>query len=386
MPPLRLSDTAASPVARVALATSESANVDAGALAHLAGGWEAALGVTIETVGYDVPAGATLESLAADAVVVNPGDQELPEIAVPFVVVGFRGPGGSLARYVDGGVDRISGRGIDGYRWAVRYLCAQAEWPFAVYRYGGGPEQVAELRLPATEGPVPLVVLVHGGGWKHRWQRDLMAPLAVDLARRGYATWNLEFRRVGGGGGWPATFDDVRTGIDILADLAEDVAVDLDRVCFLGHSSGGHLALWAAANVSAVRPGLVVSIAGVTDPVEAARRELIGGENIAAALLGGLPEEVPERYAMASPSAALPLGVPQVLVQGLQDYIPDLVDLTRAYVRAGEAVGDSIRLLELPDADHLGPLEPAGSAWQAIVHEIDAALPVPRRPTVSERR
>jgi acetyl esterase/lipase len=202
-----------------------------------------------------------------------------------------------------------------------------------------------------------------------------MAPVAVDLAQRGFATWNIEFRRVGGSGGWPTTFEDVDAAVSFLTTVASDLELDIERACFLGHSSGGHLALLAAArDQTVIRPSLVVSIAGIPDLVEAARRELIGGENIAARLLGGRPSEVPDRYASASPAALLPLGCSQLLVQGLADYIPDLIDLNRAYARAAQTAGDPVRLLELPSVEHLEPIEPTTQAWHRIAREIEAVL------------
>jgi acetyl esterase/lipase len=271
--------------------------------------------------------------------------------------------------------DVIVGRGIEGYYWAIRHLVSRGSWPVTTYRYGDHEDGIGDLRLPCGDAPHPVVVTIHGGGWKQRWQRDLMAPLAVDLARRGFATWNVEFRRVGGSGGWPTTFEDVDAAIAFLNTVASGLELDLERACFLGHSSGGHLALLAAARgQTGIRPSLVVSIAGIPDLVEAARRELIGGENIAARLLGGAPSEVPDRYAKASPSELLPLGYKQLLVQGLADYIPDLIDLNRGYARAAQSAGDAVRLLELPSVEHLEPIEPTTQAWRQIAGEIEKAL------------
>ncbi len=121
----------------------------------------------------------------------------------------------------------------------------------ARFRYGPGPSQVAELHLPQSR-PCPVVVLVHGGFWRVPYGRPLMAPLARGLAARGFAAWNIGYRRVGErGGGWPGTFADAAAAVDALADLAREHGLDLDRVASVGHSAGGHLALWTAA-----RPGL----------------------------------------------------------------------------------------------------------------------------------
>src|SRR5262249_13584759 len=226
------------------------------------------------------------------------------------------------------GVFRIAGRGVGGYRWGALHVLRRSAWPFTEVRYGSHPEQVADLRIPRGPGPHPVVVLLHGGGWKDLWRRDIMEGLAVDLAEHGLASWNLDFRRVGpSGGGWTATFDDVAAGMDAL--VAPGDRLDLGRIAIVGHSAGGALALSQAARSR--REGLqglrlAVSIAGVVDLVEASRRGLVGGETIVHMLLGGTPAEVPERYQAVSPRHLVPIGVPQLLVQGFLDYIPDLVD------------------------------------------------------------
>ena len=119
----------------------------------------------------------------------------------------------------------------------------------ALYRYGPDPAQHGELWLPAD--PVPgTIVVIHGGFWRARYDLSLARPLAADLAQRGYAVWNLEYRRPGGGGGWPATFEDVAAGIDLLAGLP----VDTSTVVAIGHSAGGQLAAWAAGGAHGSSP------------------------------------------------------------------------------------------------------------------------------------
>ena len=238
--------------------------------------------------------------------------------------------------------------------------------------YGDHPDQVGNLHLPVGEGSCPAVVLIHGGFWKWGWDRTLMTPLAHDLAGRGFAVWNIEYRRVGQeGGGWPGTFEDVAAAADAVAGLD---GVDPTRVVTVGHSAGGHLALWLAARhrIAAGQPGAAplvrpcgaVSQAGVTDLARGVVDDLGGGACVA--LLGGTPEELPERYAATSPAALLPLGVRVLLVHGgADDIVPPAQ--SRAYAHAAAGAGDEIELVELPDADHFDIIEKEHSGWAAVV-------------------
>ncbi len=115
-----------------------------------------------------------------------------------------------------------------------------------VHRYADHRWGVCELHLPSGPGPHPVAIVLHGGSWRAGYDRRVMRPVCRDLVRRGWGAWNVEYRRMGGGqgGGWPATFEDVAAAVDALAGC--DERVDLERVVLLGHSAGGHLALWAA--------------------------------------------------------------------------------------------------------------------------------------------
>lgn len=231
-------------------------------------------------------------------------------------------------------------------------------------RYGDHADQVADLRVPVGAGPHPVAVLLHGGFWREPYRRDLMDPLAEDLTAQGWATWNLEYRRVGGAGGWPATLDDVAAGITALADQP----VDLARLLLVGHSAGGHLALWAASLGPAA---LVVSLAGVSDLEEAA--ELGLGDRAAQELLGGTPAEVPERYATASPARLFPLRAPLLLVHGdADDQVP--VSTARRFAALAAVAGSPCELLELPGVDHFAVIDPATPAWSATLAAVDRLL------------
>ena len=244
--------------------------------------------------------------------------------------------------------------------------------PAPAIAYGGHPDQVANLHLPSEDGgPWPCVVLIHGGFWRVRWDRTLMTPLAIDLARRGVAAWNIEYRRVGQpGGGWPGTLGDVAAAVDQLREIE---AVDTSRVATCGHSAGGHLALWAAARprlpVGAVgaEPSVVpiatVSQAGVANLHAAAMANR--GTGAVQALLGGEPEQFAERYATASPASLVPLGVEQLLVHGDAD---DVVTVAQSeeYGRAAAAAGDTVTVRVLPGVDHYQVVDVDHAAWADV--------------------
>lgn len=248
-----------------------------------------------------------------------------------------------------------------------------------VHSYGPHRSQRAELHLPEAPGPHPVVVCVHGGSWQKRYGRLVMRGLAGDLVRRGYAVWNIEYRRLGEGGGWPATFLDVADAIDHLTRLA--APLDLQDVTLLGHSAGGHLALWAAGREKLpggqpgaeplLSPRRVVSLAGVVDLLGAYRRWDGGAVR---ALIGGSPEELPERYAVADPMAAVPLALPVLLVHGTEDRIVS-VKLSRAYARTAQAAGAPVQLVEVPGPAglHRAHIDPRGAAWAPVVRWLAGA-------------
>jgi acetyl esterase/lipase len=231
-------------------------------------------------------------------------------------------------------------------------------------RYGTDPSQVGDLHLPGGPGPWPVAVVLHGGYWRVRYDRTLMDAVCADLAAHGWAAWNLEYRRIGGGpGGWPATFDDVSAGIDHLAAL--DAPIDIRRVVSIGHSAGGHLALWAATRD---RPRVAVTAAvgqaAVSDLAQASRLRLSDGA--ADELLGGSPDDVPERYAAASPAERLPLGVPLLLVHGAAD---DTVPVTFSIElhAAAVAAGDTCDLVVRERDGHFEHIDPSTPAWGTVI-------------------
>jgi acetyl esterase/lipase len=218
--------------------------------------------------------------------------------------------------------------------------------------YGDHQDQHVDMHVPRGTRRAVVAVL-HGGFWRAPYAADLMDALCVDLAGRGYEAWNVEYRRVGADGGWPMTFDDVRAAV---ADAGGPLVT-------LGHSAGGHLALWLAAER---RTALAVSQAGVVDLVEAWRLGL--SRRAPEELLGGTPDQVPDRYASASPAARLPLGVPQLLVHGRRDdTVP--AEMSRAYAERARQAGDDVELVETDEA-HFECLDPSSESWAAIVERL----------------
>lgn len=230
------------------------------------------------------------------------------------------------------------------------------------HRYGSHRQNRADLHVPRDgSGRCPVVVLVHGGYWRAFYGKVVMKALAADLVRRGYATWNIEYRRIGRrqGGGYPATFDDVRAGIDYLAMLDDD-RLDLDDVTFIGHSAGGHLALWAASSdrEAAVQPTRVIALAPITN--------LVSVGEPAYALMGCQPRDNPERYAECDPMQLLPVGRPVLLVHGADDgTIP--IQRTREYVAAAAEAGDDVQLIEPTPGGHRSHVDPRSAGWRAAM-------------------
>ena len=252
-------------------------------------------------------------------------------------------------------------------------------------RYGSERAQVAEVWRPvAPEGPVPVVVLIHGGFWRQQYTKSLMHRLARAVTGRGWMAYNIEYRRVGrfGPGGWPGTFEDVSDAIDALAGVD---GVDLQRVATCGHSAGGHLALWAASTRSTgdpQRPAVAVdvvagaSLAGVVD-LEAAAREGVG-RGAVDALMGGGPDDVPERYRLGSPAALLPIGKPQFLLHGLaDDSVPP--SLSERYAAAAAAAGDPAVYVPLPGVGHMDMISGRGATFEETATWLDAVFGPPDR-------
>lgn len=267
--------------------------------------------------------------------------------------------------------------------------------------YGEDSSQYGELRVPTGRGPHPVVVLIHGGCFKAAYAtpRDL-APMGDVLKAAGIATWNIEYRRLGQpGGGWAGTYLDVGSAVDHLRAIAGKHKLDLDRVVLLGHSAGGHLAMWAAGRGRVPRSSPVyvtdplpvrgvIDLAGPLDlTANISEYERLCADTVITTLLGGSPASVPERYAQVSPIKLLPLGVPQVLVIGEhEDFVPR--PLVEAYAQAAARAGDPVRVVTIPRVGHFEIASPRTEAWPLVQAAIRSLLDgrLPELPQSSSRR
>lgn len=243
--------------------------------------------------------------------------------------------------------------------------------------YGGDPVQFGDLYLPSSGGPHPVVVMVHGGCWQQRWGLEALGRLCRALADEGIAVWSIEYRRLGGGGGWPTTFTDVAAAADYVRTIAPQWNLDLTRVISAGHSAGGQLALWLAgrhripptSELHTAQPLLlrgVVALAGIADLEDGIKRSICDGA--CHEVVGGLPTAVPRRYRDASPIALLPLGVPQWLIVGRDD---DLVPAAHVEQYAQVAKQhDEVHLELLPNAGHFEVIVPDTAAWATVRHAV----------------
>ncbi len=347
--------------------------------------WASDLGATVETYQSNHE-GDLIDRLHAardaDGVVINPGAfthysyairDAIEAIGIPTVEVHIsnvrdRESWRQISVVSDVCVTTIFGRGITGYRDAIRHLVARAAWPVETITYGPDPDHVGDLRIPHGAGPHPVAVLLHGGFWRNTIARDLLDAAAVDLTERGWATWNVEFARVGGGGGWMATTADVATAIRSLSSFAEGHELDLERVIAVGHGSGGQLALQAVVGSNEPAISAVVALAPIGD-LEAAHRAGIGGDAVTA-FARRSPEQSPERYAAASPIRNLPIGVPLLVVHGDEDdRVPAAI--SRSFAGRAADEGDTVVYHELEGVGHNDLIDPATPAWDKVVEEID---------------
>ncbi len=255
--------------------------------------------------------------------------------------------------------------------------------------YGSDSLQFGDLRLPDGPGPFPVAVVIHGGCWVTRFASLRNSTALADALRRaGIATWNIEYRRADSpGGGWPNTFLDASAATEHLRVLATQYPLDLSRVISIGHSAGGHLALWLAgrARIPAGSPLALgdplplrgaVALAGIADLADFRTYQQNSCGNVVDGLMGGDPMQVPDRYAAGSPVALFPLGVPQVQVVGTLDRVMP-ARAREAHAAAARASGDAVTLEVIEGAGHHELMSPRTAAWPRIEAAVRRLLAMP---------
>jgi len=236
--------------------------------------------------------------------------------------------------------------------------------------YGIDPSQFGELYRPAGASK-GVVVVIHGGFWRARYDLSLGRPLAESLVEHGWTAYNLEYRRVGNGGGFPQTLDDVAHGIDALATVD---GLDVSTVMTLGHSAGGHLAVWSAGRDTlvgtswadpAVPVTAAIAQAGVLDLTAAVRERL--GARATPAFMG---HAAVDHFELADPIAMIPLGVPVRCIHGrADDVVPPSQSIT--YVERAKVAGADADLIEV-EGDHFVVIDAASSAWARTLEVLDS--------------
>ena len=225
--------------------------------------------------------------------------------------------------------------------------------------YGKDPAQFGDLRRPSTRGPHPVVIFIHGGFWSNAYSLDHASHACAALTQAGVATWNIEYRRIGdAGGGWPGTLDDVVHAAEHVPQFAPQYNLDLGRLIVAGHSAGGQLALWLAAQRVVDARG-VVALAAISDLRRAYAENL--GDGAVARFLGGPPERVPQRYAAASPMELLPISVPQRVIHGTTDRIVPF-EMSERFAHSSQ----NAKLIALQGAGHFDLIDPHAHDWKTV--------------------
>ncbi len=288
---------------------------------------------------------------------------ELPAVEVHISNIKEREPFRRVSLLSPPAVHTVYGRGLAGYRWALRHLVHRSAMPFERTPYGPLPDQFGDLRIP-DDGGSRLIVVVHGGLWKHEWTHDTIEGIAVDLTRRGYVTWNLEYRRVGLGGGWPESFDDVAAAVRSAPAVT---GIEPKHTVIVGHSAGGAMALWAGGLSRDLAPGLVVGLAAMPDLVRA-EEEGIGQGSVRKLLGRSRPD--PADY---SPLHRLPTRTDTVLAVADGD---ELIPMSHGkdYAAAAGAAGDLVEFIEVTGL-HSSFLGPEAAAWKDVAGVLSSSVP-----------
>jgi len=233
--------------------------------------------------------------------------------------------------------------------------------------YGTDPNQFADLRLPKTKGPFPLVMNIHGGFWRAKYTLAHTGHLCAALTAKGIATYNIEYRRVGNpGGGWPGTFEDIRNAYRYLPQIAKRYDLDSTKLLVMGHSAGGQLALCLAAHESSLKR--VVSLAGVVDLQQAWEQHL--SDNAVVEFLGGKPSEVTEHYREADPiQLAINRATTQWLIHGAgDDTVPSF--FSRQYAEQKKKSGEDVHYTEVSTAGHFDLIDPRSKAGPTVENTV----------------
>jgi acetyl esterase/lipase len=266
------------------------------------------------------------------------------------------------------------------------YMALDGPQPSAHIAYGAAPSQYAELFLPKGAGPFPIVFLVHGGCW----QSSLggirqMHNMAGDLASRGIAVWNVEYRRVDeAGGGYPGMYQDINRAYDMLIAKAPTYHLDSSRIVAMGHSAGGHLVQWLAGRArlpkaspvydpAPVHLNAVISLGGLADlHAQAERIPDVCGVQIAQ--LAGPPSAGrPDPLRDTSAASLIPNGTRTVLVNGALDTISP-PSVATDYAAVARRAGDKADVVVLPDASHFDEVAATSPAWKLTLSEVLKAL------------
>jgi acetyl esterase/lipase len=240
--------------------------------------------------------------------------------------------------------------------------------------YGAEPNQFGELRLPKSKGPFPVVMNIHGGFWRAKYDLAHTGHLCAALTAKGIATWNIEYRRVGNpGGGWPGTFEDIRNAYRYLPQIAKRYDLDSANILVMGHSAGAQLALCLAAHESSVKRA--VSLAGVVDLQQAWQQHL--SDNAVVEFLGGKPNEVPEHYREADPmQLVIDHTTTQWLIHGAgDDVVPPY--FSRQYTEQKRTRGEDVHYTEISTAGHFDLIDPRSNAWPTVENTVRHLLAAP---------
>jgi acetyl esterase/lipase len=260
--------------------------------------------------------------------------------------------------------------------------------------YGTDPMQFGELRLPTTKGPHPVAIVVHGGCWLSKLGNyeprvvsfEHVRPMANALTEAGIATWNIEYRRIDQpGGGWPGTFQDVGAAADFLRTIAAREQLDLKRVIAIGHSAGGHLAMWLAArpkipadsDLYTKNPLPLAGAVNLDGPADLGAalsvEKQICGSPVITQMMGGTPAARADRYRAGSPVEMLPYGGQQVFLAGAM-----FGSQVEPYTEAAKKAGDNVAATHFAKAGHFLFIDPQSEIWPEVVKSVRRALSMPQ--------